>query len=116
MGGLGDEAVVLHGDAQVPGGAAVWRIVDEDGVEQSTSADRIDEVGFADEVVHRGPETVAQVAGALSQVLVFDHFEGGHGHSASDRVAAKGGAVLTGMDDAHDRVVGENRAHRVDAP
>ena len=52
----------------------------------------------------------------LGQVLVLDHFEGGHGHSASDRVAAKGGAVLTGMDDAHDRVVGEDRAHRVDAP
>lgn len=115
VGGLGDEAVVLHGHAEIPGGAAVGRVVDDDGVEEAASAHLDDEVGFGDEVLHGGAEPVAEVAGLLGELFVPDHVEGGHGHRAADRVAAEGGAVLAGVDDAHDVVVGEDGADGVDA-
>lgn len=45
----------------------------------------------------------------VGELLVHEHLERLGGHSAGQRVAAEGAAVLSGLEGHHDLVVGQNR-------
>ena len=54
-----------------------------------------------------------EFAGVLGEFLVHHHLQCRDAHFCSHRIAAEGGPVLAGMDNAHDGVVGQDRADRI---
>ena len=120
VGGLGDEALIGHCQADIPGLQTLLRLGD-DGVEQSLAADGLEEGGIdpghflpeADGLEEGGidfrhffPEDLAEPLGILGQVLVADDLEGRYRHLGREREASEGGAVLAGLNGQHDLVVG----------
>lgn len=113
VGGLGEETLLLKKKAQLPGGAAVGlRLINDDGVQETATTGEGQSGGL--DLGDLGTELLAQDLGLLDQVLLLDDLEGSHGDSASEGVASVGGSVLTGLDDEHNVVVGEDGRDGVD--
>ena len=55
----------------------------------------------------------AQLTRILRQAFFNDNLQGSNAYLSSNGVPAEGGAVLTGVDDAHDFVVREDCTHWV---
>lgn len=113
VGGLGEEALALEQEAQLPGSAAVGlALVNDNGVQKTTATGK-GEGGVLD-LGDGGAELLAEDGRLLDKVLLLDDLEGGDGDGASEGVTTVGGAVLTGLDAKHDLVVGEDSRDRVD--
>ena len=108
MGGLGEQAVVLQRHAQIPGRAAVGRVIDEHGVEQAASTHRFQERALVHQFLHGFAEAGPEGACVLGQLLVGHDREGFGGDHAGDRVAPKRRSVLARVNHTHDRVVREH--------
>ncbi len=57
-------------------------------------------------------EIIAHLGGALGQFFIDQHVDRGHGHGAAQGVAAEGGAVGAGLEDAEHVLVGGHGADR----
>lgn len=113
VGGLREETLLLEKEAQLPGGAAVGLgLVNDNGVQETATTSEGQSWGV--DLGDLGTELLTQDVGLLDQVLLLDDLEGSHGDSAAEGVASVGGSVLTGLDDEHHLVVGEDSRDRVD--
>eukprot|EP00515_Schizochytrium_aggregatum_P017286 CAMPEP_0202097642 /NCGR_PEP_ID=MMETSP0965-20130614/1310_1 /ASSEMBLY_ACC=CAM_ASM_000507 /TAXON_ID=4773 /ORGANISM="Schizochytrium aggregatum, Strain ATCC28209" /LENGTH=849 /DNA_ID=CAMNT_0048666027 /DNA_START=98 /DNA_END=2648 /DNA_ORIENTATION=+ len=116
VGGLGDEAALLHLHAEGHG-VLVAPGLDDHGVEQALAAHGGDDV-VADLLLEVGEGRTEDLAGllrALREVLINEDLEGGLRDAAGERGAAVGGAVLSGFDVEHDLVVAKHGGHGVHA-
>lgn len=92
---LGEDALALHDEAQVPRrpAALALGLVDDDGVEEALAADLGDPAAVrADrlELAQAGAHLVAHRLGARREVLLDDDLERGLGNGARERVLQGG--------------------------
>lgn len=80
--------------------------LDDNGVEETLAADSCDHGRL--KVAQPLPEDLAHCKSILRQIFLLHDPQRGHGNSTGQRVAAKGGAVLSGFDGHHNLVVGQN--------
>ena len=73
VGGLGEQAVVLQGHAQIPGRAAVGRVVDENRIQQTFAAYAFDEGQVANSGLQALPKLLTPRPRILHQSFLLHH-------------------------------------------
>ena len=89
------------------------RLVDDYGVEQALSAHGLDNRAL--DSLQSLAENFPERLGLLDHLLLADDFQSANGNRTTQRIAAVGGAVRTGLDGEHDILAAQNAGHRVHA-
>ena len=87
VGRLRQQTLALHQQAQLPCGSTLLGhfLVDYNTVEQSSSADNLDERRV--EVSQALPEDFAETLRAVCEILLDEHIKSGHSDGTAERVA-----------------------------
>lgn len=112
VGGLGQEAAVLHLVAK-SGCVLAISGVNHNSVEETLTTDGRDNVvtNVLLEVAKLLTEDLTVLLTAVSKVLVNDDLESSLSNTAREWGSGVGGSVLTGLDEGHDLVVSKDSGH-----
>jgi len=95
MGGLGEDAVLLHLDAYVPCVGFPASLGHFDGVEKALASDLLHPRIFCLQLRHLASEDFAHILRALCQVLFLQHLQRLDSHRTCQRVPSISGTVFT---------------------